>query len=296
MSRLSGLRSSTALSTVLLSFVPATALAADLEIPVIPEAAHWVGDLPAVSGPNAKISAFGGSTMDEALAGFAGAVTLPVGQRFGVQLDGMVGTADEALLYGGAVHAFWRDPSKGLLGVYASYVDWDLSKTIAAPNVVGGLVNVSGAEVAKVGLEAEYYMDRLSFEGLAAWQFGTFDGFAGRATGAYYVHDDFRLDATYRYTEGLGSVAAGGFEWQPSGWYLSLFGDGGSVLEDTDNWHANGGLKVYFGAGQKSLIRRHREDDPTIDLPPDAFETQGDAYCADALQIIVGGACVDGDV
>ena len=47
----------------------------------------------------------------------------------------------------------------------------------------------------------------------------------------------------------------------------------------SDYTQALGGVRVYFGDPGKSLIRRHREDDPDNSLPDDLFTTTGGSYC-----------------
>ena len=84
------------------------------------------GGLPAVSAPNGKLSAFGGS-QDGGIYGVTGSYTVPLGFPYGLQVDGMVGSGKGAAFYGVGGHLFWRDPAKGLLGLYGSYVSWDAS-------------------------------------------------------------------------------------------------------------------------------------------------------------------------
>src|SRR5690606_17822548 len=113
--------------------------------------------------------------------------------------------------------------------------------------------------------------------GFAGYQFGTEEGLAAKGTLAFYATDDLRLDVGVRHLEGPGLSVHAGAEWQPTASPFSVFADGG-VGED-DNWFAFGGVKMHFGAGQKSLIRRHREDDPDVDLPFDLFKARGGGYC-----------------
>ncbi|MEM9358137.1 MAG: hypothetical protein AAGB04_18200, partial [Pseudomonadota bacterium] len=77
--------------------------------------------LPAVDGVNSKLSFEHGIDGDGSLGG-TGSITVPLGHAFGVQFDvGMVNREheilDDATVYRGAAHLFWRDPSKGLLGL-----------------------------------------------------------------------------------------------------------------------------------------------------------------------------------
>ncbi len=234
---------------------------------------------PAVSAPNGKLGAFGGVLSDDEEAyGAFGAFALPLGQQFGLQIDGMVGNADDDLFYGVAGHLFWRDPAVGLLGFYASYAKWDSSTTIEADIGVDGAVqDITGGEVAKIGIEAEAYLGRFSVEGLLAYQFGDEEGVAGKGTLAFYPTDDLRFDVSVSHLEGPGFSAGIGAEWAPpQAMGLSLFADA-SIDEDEDV-RAFGGVTFYFGQ-QKSLIQRHREDDPDVELPDDLIKIVGQAGC-----------------
>jgi hypothetical protein len=206
--------------------------------------------LPAVSAPNAKLGVFGGSIDGFSGWGAAGSFSLPLQQRSGLQFDSLAGTAGGSAFWGVGGHLFWRNPANGLLGVYASWVDW----------------SPRGAQVSKIGVEAALYRGPFTLEGVLAAQGGTFSGVAGHATAAIYLGENFRLDGTYRYLEGLGSVGGVGAEWLMANTGFALFASG--------NWGSDGyqtiigGAKLYLGP-QKSLIRRHREDDPDSLLPYD---------------------------
>ncbi len=225
------------------------------------------GALPAVSQPNGKLSAFGGS-QDGGIFGVTGSFTVPLGVRYGLQIDGMVGSGKGAPFYGVGGHLFWRDPAKGLVGLYSSYVSWDVGG--------GPLGFIGGADVGKVGVEGEAYLGRFSLEGLASYQFGTFTGFAGKALLAYYPTDNFRIDGGVRYLEGPGAIGMVDAEWQPHpGKGLSLFASGS--FGDDGYTQVLGGARFYFGDNGKSLIRRHREDDPVTNgsdgLPGDLYDS-----------------------
>jgi hypothetical protein len=234
--------------------------------------------MPAVSAVNGKLGIFGGSLSDEGVAGLSGALALPVGHSLGLQLDGMAGSIDDDPFYGIGAHLFWRDPSRGLIGLYASFVSWDASGTVESDELEGGFAEVTGADVGKVGLEAEAYLGRVSLEGLAAYQFGTEHGFAGKATFAYYPADDLRFDISIKHLEGQGVSGSAGAEWAlPSHDGFSLFADA-SVDEESD-WRALAGAKFHFGSPGKNLIQRHREDDPDIELPGDLQASEGKSRC-----------------
>jgi len=97
--------------------------------------------LPAVSGINGKISVLGGSLFDEGYGALSGSISVPVSVRYGLQLDGSIGTHDGEFIGGGSGHLFWRDPTIGLLGVYGSYTYHD----------------ALDGSVSRIGIEGEYY-------------------------------------------------------------------------------------------------------------------------------------------
>lgn len=228
------------------------AMAADLYVegePALPTL------LPAVSGVNGKISAEGGLFDAEGFGALSGSVSLPIGHRFGLQLDGSVGTFDEEFFGSAGGHLFWRDPNYGLLGIYGSFTALD---------------GVDG-EVSRIGVEAEYYWNQVTLKGVIGAEFLDVDApvnydetnlFAFSDI-AYYATDDLELSVGHRYT-GEKHALALGVEYQlnqpifASG--VSLFAEG-RIGED-EYRGAWAGVRMYLG-DEKSLIRRHREDDPT---------------------------------
>ncbi|MCB1491252.1 MAG: hypothetical protein KDJ77_05550 [Rhodobiaceae bacterium] len=212
------------------------------------------GRMPAVSGINGKLVGLGGVIDGSAVGAAIGSISVPVPfiPIMGVQVDTLAGTWDSDPLYGGALHIFFRDPSIGLLGAYG---EW----TYVSPEHYG-----------RVGAELEIYLGRFSFEGVAGGSFGqnVDDSFFDEVDLAYYVTDDFRVSAGHVYSQ-LGHQGKLGVEYQlpwstgPIG--VSAFGEG--RIGENDYYGAWAGLKLYFGKEQKSLIRRHREDDPRTRYP-----------------------------
>lgn len=83
---------------------------------------------------------------------------------------------------------------------------------------------------------------------------------------AYYVTDDFRVSLGGKIIDDYEGLRAG-FEYQFGGMPMSLYSN--VEYGEDDQLTVLGGLKFYFGGEDKSLIRRHREDDPrnrTFDL------------------------------
>ena len=80
--------------------------------------------LPAVSGINGKLELDIGAFNPPSSAVFraAGSLSIPVGDALGVQLDVSAQNSGAGFLYGGAIHAFTRDPMAYLVGVTAAAV------------------------------------------------------------------------------------------------------------------------------------------------------------------------------
>ncbi len=223
----------------------------------------WAGDLPAISGINGKISAEGGA-FDDSGAGIAlGTLGVPLGHYLGLQADGAIGTIDGETMGGGGLHLFTRDPSSYLLGVYGSYHTWD------------------SIDIWRLAGEAELYLGRFTLSALAGYENvevpNLSDGlvvltqddqhFFGQFDASYYVTDDFKLSAGYRYLNesSFGAASAEylirGFEVPVSLFARGYYGDG-------DYNAVTGGLKIYFSDDpNKSLIDRNRRDDPENYLP-----------------------------
>jgi len=275
------------LGTVL--YIPlalATAKAADLlildPIPTAEQDIAYV--LPAVSGPNGKFELDLGALTDPSTVLFrAGAsFTIPVGETFGLQGDLAVGRFADEWVGGGALHAFTRDPSSYLLGV------------------AGGIVLADGAALGAIGIEGELYLDRISLEGWAGWAALEYDGilpdesgFFGIGDLAYYPTDDWRLSIGVASILGSESLKLA-TEYQFADLGLPLSGTGELRAYDTGAWSAKVGIKGYFGGeADKSLIDRHRQDDP----PNRAI----DLFSAAALLLTAEGEepdfeCPDGEV
>ncbi len=235
------LQTTTAISTTLGVFMSGAAFAADID----------VTQLPAVSAPNGKIEIYGGWT---GLNGFssssafrgAASFSVPVGERLGLQADIAAANAFGDTLYGGTLHAFTRDPNSYLFGL------------------AGGLGSSSSTGFGYVGPEAELYMGNVSLEAYAG--FISLNN-AGVTTGDLFALGDAALYATPDLRLGLGvSTVAGfksahaGLEWQMESTPISFKLDG--RIGDNGFAAATAGLTFYFGGTEKSLMRRHREDDP----------------------------------
>ncbi len=227
--------------------------AADLILTPEPMAEVDAGlTLPAVSGLNGKIELWGGSITDPDYSTFrvAGSLTAPVGDAFGIQGDVAFGRLDDETWGGGALHFFTRNPESYLLGI------------------TGGYVASEGASLAAIGPEAELYVDRLSLEVWAGWasydnDFDVLDETGAFFMGdiAYYVTDDWRISVGMQSILGQNALdLATEYQFSAAGLPLSFTAD--FKAYDNDSRSIMVGLKGYFGEPGKSLIDRHRQDDP----------------------------------
>lgn len=219
-------------------------------------------DGPAVSAPNAKISGSGGSFDGDGGGIVAGSLTLPVGEQFGFQFDAAGGVVDGDGLYGVGGHLFWRDPDQGLAGIIGSYTDLD------------------DRDVTRLGVEGELYLGQFSILARGGYQFGDYvdddgvlddnEGAFGAAELRWYATENFVLGGGVGQdddrTRGIfGAEFQPGFAAAPG---LSFFADG--VVGENDYQAVLVGLRYYFGE-TKSLIDRHRRDDPTTNVVTDSL-------------------------
>lgn len=231
---------------------------------------------PAVSGLNAKLDVQYNYIDYSSIDGHVdspsaiGSITFPVGHSFGLQIDAGVthyeasSLSASATMAAGAAHLFWRDPDLALVGLYAHYADISFSG--------GG----SSLGLWRLGAEAELYLDRVSIEGFAGADFAdasasNLDFFSGDLRVAFYATENFRIHGgvMHQFDQTFGRFGAE--TMLPLGDNnISLYADGvfGSDVEAV-----RGGIRIYFGESGKSLVARHREDDPQSRL--DSFATVG---------------------
>ncbi len=238
-------------------------------------AVRWVPQqpLPAVDGINGKIDGWGGG--GNGTNGFYGgdaSLSIPLAQQWGLQLDGFSASDGGISSYGGAAHLFWRDPSIGLLGAYVSYTHDN-----GFNDPIFGHISTNAQRYAA---EAEYYLNRWTLSGLAGVETGSINSnvllfnslglpapsvpnrFFDDVRALYYFTDNFELYAGHAYTFGTHFLTLGGeYGFALGGGRMAaLFADGW-IGEGGDNG-ARVGLRIYFGQRDKSLIDRHRQDDP----------------------------------
>ena len=227
---------------------PAFALAADLPGARPSASPGPYGELPAVSAPNGKFSlegGFGGArgVQTRGLGLASGSFTFPLGQRFGAQFDATAGSVADRFAGGAGAHLFYRNPATFLVGATA------------------------GATFGRFGGEAEVYASNfLTLHGAAGYQTRATSASAIVNSGAFgnlgaTIYPDPNLaisGGVTRNPDAWGGYA--GLEYQPEAWKnISLFVNGAAA--ERRQFAVTAGVQVYFGA-DKTLIRRHREDDP----------------------------------
>jgi hypothetical protein len=228
---------------------------------------------PAVDAFNGKVDGYVGNISGKELFGGQGSLTFPVQSQFGAQLDGNVGSLASSGFAAVAGHWFWRNPNQALIGVYASQTYWDA---------------FGGVYVTQVAGEGEYYFGKFTVQGIAGVEFGNSvsttsvippggGGSPGLVTNSsfgigtrffdevnlkYYFDNNFDGYIGHRYLGGQNALALGGEAAVPLGAGLM----GSAFIEariGEDDFHGVwGGLKLYFGQGDKPLIARHRREDP----------------------------------
>jgi hypothetical protein len=227
--------------------VSVPAAAADLAVEPDPATKLQALSLPAVDEPNVTFSTLAGAARDPVLfdhlwAGLGVKATLPLGERFGAQLD--LGVATDSY-YGAGLHLFARDPAMGLVGV------------------VGSAEVQYGVTMNRIGAELEYYLnDNFTIAARAGYQGGLApNGVFGRLDVKFYPDPNLALSAGVEVQPSF-ALARGGFEWRPAADALpgmSITGDGS--VTNTGNYRAMFGLHFQLGGSEK-LIDRDRRSDP----------------------------------
>ena len=218
---------------------------------------------PAVSGVNGKIEVSGGGVSSPASGAYriGGSIAAPLGDSFGIQGDLSLQNYG-ALAGAGALHLFTRDPELYLAGVAA------------------GVVRSNTATLSAIGVEGELYLGQVSIEAWAGVANLDYDalsavdksGFFALADIGWYATDDLRLSIGASSVLGYEALNIGA-EYQVTSFSTPFSLTADARFGEDGNVTAMAGLKFYFGE-QKSLIDRHRQDDPR-DRGLDLFAAAG---------------------
>lgn len=211
---------------------------------------------PAVSGPNGKLEGSYGELGGRHGGAAGGSFAVPLGHEFGLQVDGLAGWFDGDFVGGSAAQGFWRDPDRALIGIFGSYRYDD---------------RFGGKSSYGIGPQAELYLGPVTLRGLVGAQFGDASrGVMSAESVSWYPTDDIALTLGHQLAD-EGHAAALGAEMQVyagSSFGVALFAEGRFGEQDRDAAWA--GLRIYFG-DEKTLLRRHREDDPPNRLLGDLY-------------------------
>ncbi|WP_457570499.1 hypothetical protein [Desulfovulcanus sp.] len=137
--------------------------------------------------------------------------------------------------------------------------------------IIASYADVEGYSFKRIGLEAEAYLNKITIAAQAGYQTGTLkDTYFADADLRFYPLDDLMLEIGIRGSDEHTQGHAGA-EFLTKFHGLALFADGamGDGYE-----HVLAGIRVYFGR-DKSLIRRHREDDllnPLLNIITSTYE------------------------
>ncbi|NOT39677.1 MAG: hypothetical protein HOP13_04215 [Alphaproteobacteria bacterium] len=205
-------------------------------------------DDPAVAAPNLKLTGQFGEVIDDYAWNVQGQFTAPLGERFGVAIEGGGGSIDGHEFYGAGGHLFTRNPDSYLLGLFGGYAEM-------------GDFNI---DVARVGAEAEIYLSAITISATAGYQFSSAlgDGAFGSLDLRWYVTNNFYISAGGQIDDNDRKSVTAATEWQPG--FAALpglaFNARGAWGED-DYQSVMGGMTYYFG-DDASLKDRHRKYDP----------------------------------
>lgn len=215
----------------LLGLVSAAAVAAD----------------PAVNQTNLKFTGLGGEVAGESAWSGVASLTSPIGQEWGLQIEGGVGGAESDTMVGAALHLFSRDPDSYLVGLFAAHTtesDLDI-------------------DVTKVGAEAEIYLQQITVLAKAGYQFSedVSDTAFASVDVRWYATDNFTITAGSDVTR-HNTIGRLEIEYQPDianmpGLALNVRG----AIGDNDYDSVMAGVTYYFGT-DASLKDRHRKQDP----------------------------------
>lgn len=276
---------------IILGFSSASIAAEQTDMPsIVSVLPTFAQSKPAVDGVNGKVDVFGGAGQSNALSinsmgamspysgsnsaqwngigGAVGTITVPLGHQFGAQVDLGSGTFGNRANGSAASHFFWRDPDYGLVGVYGSGIYSTRAGGRTQWNAAAEIERYIGPITGKALLGAQGFGFNSTYTGSPyhglAWTPHQPDRFFDKVSLTFYPIDDLALTIGHIYTRNTNGIHGEieyiipqfrGSEIAPSVYVKGNYG-----WNNSSNVMA--GLRVYFGNHDKSLIRRHREDDP----------------------------------
>ncbi len=237
--------------------------------------------------------------------GAVATVQIPFNAFYNAQFDTQASGAMGSWVLGETAHIYWADPKVGLSGAYGSieYRNENGGQTLLQ---LGGeaiyywnrfdLSAIVGAETQSDPLPPG--VSTSGYDGSSGYDWGC-NGNYGCSIGAltpggglyemngfrkhlfdqtrlfdhlevaYFPLDDLRLSVAHEYTGGFNAVVADVEYLLRTGKGIapSVFAEGS--LGEHGASSILGGIRVYFGEEDKSLINRQREDDPTIHMRRD---------------------------
>lgn len=217
-------------------------------------AAH--AESPAATRMVGQISIKGGTLDGDGTGLVEGSVIAPFEGKFGAQFDLTGGVAGNSRLLGVAGHLYWRDPRVGMVGGTLSH---------------GRRFGKDDIKIFRAGIDGAYYFNRLTLGAGVAYRVGNVHHHRALFISAVaYPIDNLALRVGGGFISGDDDIVRFGIEWQSlprTVQGLSLFAD--IVIEPGDKQYRSFivGLRYYFGAGQKTLLRYHRENIRRSPLP-----------------------------
>ncbi|MEQ1752582.1 MAG: hypothetical protein ABL973_00450 [Micropepsaceae bacterium] len=202
---------------------------------------------PAVNQTNLKITGLGGQVSGDGAWSGVAAVTLPVGQQWGIQGEFGGSGVDGDTSVGAAAHIFTRDPDSYLAGAFVAHVSEDQANLSAT----------------RIGAEAEIYLQQVTLLAKAGYQFS--DNFEDTAFAnvdvRWYATDNFAITAGGDFEKNV-TVGRLQAEYMPG--FAALPGLAFNIrgaISDEDYDSVMGGITYYFGT-DAGLKDRHRRQDP----------------------------------
>lgn len=210
----------------------------------------FAGD--AVSSVNGKMAFSYGDMDSNRGKSLTGSINVPLAKNIGLQADGLYTHVSKRDFYGTGIQLFWRDSDKGLIGAgVAGIHNSDMD------SYTGGFMGECYMGAFTLGLNAGFAKIDYAIGPVPFIETDETDPYVGASIG-YYPIDNLMLEVSYSYSFD-NHLYQCLIEYQTPVKGFSIFVDLATGDQDYDQSLL--GIRYYFGK-EKSLIRRHREDDP----------------------------------